>query len=160
MEIFALRSRRPIYTDDTLTYPSTPNNASYSLSLTDRARSARVDERVDLCVPKRCPRTATGRIINIYLGARDEAVLPDNVRRLACADDLHLRGIPLSTRSGRDCSIRCLPRHRVNSDYCSRGAPFRGAAVAAVARVAAGFHATSAGTAGRRRPPWLYSERR
>jgi hypothetical protein len=102
LEIFALRSRRPIYTDDTLTHPSTPNNASYSLSLslTDRARSAKVGERVDLCVPKRCPRTATGRIINIDLGARDEAVLPDNVRRLACADDLHLRGIPLSTRSG------------------------------------------------------------
>ena len=44
-------------------------------------------------------RLRLARIVNIDLSVRAVAILSDNVRRMACARDPHLRRIPLSMRS-------------------------------------------------------------
>ena len=84
--------------------------------------------------PKDVRRLRLARIV-IDLSVRAVAILSDNVRRMACARDPHLRRFPLSVRS-EGLLDAMGPRHRANSDHCLRGARF---AVPPLPRLPLGF---------------------
>ena len=84
-------------------------------------------------------RLRLARIVNIDLGVRAVAILSDNVRRMACARDPHLRRIPLSMRMRWGRVIVRTP-----TIACEE----RAFAVPPAAPLAAGFHAISATTTG------------